>query len=229
MISENGNFGVIFDLDGVLVDSGWAHRQAWYDLAEKEGLEMSDRFFSDTFGMQNDTIIPMLRPEITPEEMQRMSQWKEQRYRELVRNRPELAEGAAALLRDLRAHGFKLAIGSSAPKENVDVFWTASHLDQYMHVRVTKEKAREGKPSPETFLKAAEELGLGARRCAVVEDALHGVQAGKAAGMPVVAVTTTRSRAELMQAGADRAVDSLAELTAADFLALLGSEARDAE
>jgi beta-phosphoglucomutase-like phosphatase (HAD superfamily) len=94
---------------------------------------------------------------------------------------------------------------------------------------VTKEKVRTGKPSPETFLKAAEELALPAGRCAVVEDAVHGVQAGKAAGMPVVAVTTTRSGEELMEAGADRVTDSLAELTAADFLNLLGSQARDSE
>jgi len=228
MTPEKGQLGVIFDLDGVLVDSAWAHRQAWYDLAAKEGLEMSDQFFSDTFGMQNDTIIPMLRPEIANEEMERMSQWKERRYRELVRSRPELAEGAAALLRDLSNQGFKLAIGSSAPRENVDVFWTTAHLDRTMQARVTKEQVREGKPSPETFVKAAEELGLAACRCVVVEDAVHGVQAGKAAGMPVVAVTTTRSRQELMQAGADRVVDSLTELTAPDFLALLGSEARDA-
>jgi len=228
MTAENGTLGVIFDLDGVLVDSAWAHRQAWYDLAAKEGLEMSDRFFSDTFGMQNDTIIPMLRPDVTEQEMERMAQWKEQRYRELIRSRPELAEGADALLRDLRAYGFKLAIGSSAPKENVEVFWAAAHLDRHMQARVTKEQVRAGKPAPETFLKAAEELGLPARRCVVVEDAVHGVQAGRAAGMPVVAVTTTRSREELMQAGADRVADSLAELSAPDFLALLGSQARDA-
>lgn len=227
MTPENGTWGVIFDLDGVLVDSAWAHRQAWYDLAAREGLEMSDEFFSDTFGMQNDTIIPMLRPEVTEQEMERMAQWKEKRYRELIRSRPELAEGVDALLHDLRAHGFKLAIGSSAPKENVDVFWVAAHLDRTMQARVTKERVRTGKPSPETFLKAAEELDLPAGRCAVVEDAVHGVQAGKAAGMPVAAVTTTRSRAELMQAGADRVVDSLAELAASDFVALLGSPTRE--
>ena len=229
MTSENGTLGVIFDLDGVLVDSAWAHCQAWHDLAAKEGLEMSERFFRDTFGMQNDTIIPMLRPGVTEQEMERMGQWKEQRYRELIRSRPELAEGAAALLGDLKAHGFKLAIGSSAPKENVDVFWTATHLDQTMQARVTKEKVRTGKPSPETFLKAAEELALPAGRCAVVEDAVHGVQAGKAAGIPVVAVTTTRSGEELIEAGADRVIDSLAELSAPDFLALLDNRARDAE
>lgn len=229
MTTGNTTLGVIFDLDGVLVDSGWAHRQAWYDLAEREGLEMSDAFFSRTFGMQNDTIIPMLRAGISREELERLSQWKEQRYRDLVQSRPELAPGASALLNALKADGFKLAIGSSAPQANVDVFWETARLRDYMHARVTKESVKEGKPSPETFLKAAEALSLPAGCCAVVEDAVHGVQAGKAAGMPVVAVTTTRDRQELAKAQADRVVGSLAELTASDFRALLRQSARAVE
>ncbi|MHC4518993.1 MAG: HAD family hydrolase [Planctomycetota bacterium] len=220
MASCNGKLGVIFDFDGVLVDSGWAHRQAWYDLAEAEGLAMSDAFFSATFGMQNDTILPMLYPGITKGEIERLSDWKEQRYRDLVRSRPEPAEGAMALLGDLKAKGFKVAIGSSAPRANVEVFREALQLDHHIDARVTKEQVTEGKPSPRTFLKAAEALSLPPGRCAVVEDAVHGVEAGKAGGMPVVAVTTTRTREELSLA--DRVVDSLAELEAEDFLMLLG-------
>jgi beta-phosphoglucomutase family hydrolase len=223
MTARNGGFGVIFDLDGVLVDTGWAHRQAWYDLAAKEGLDMSDEFFSSTFGMQNDTIIPMLRPGISRDEMNRMADWKEQRYREIVRSQPVLAAGAPALLGDLKANGFRLAIGSSAPRENVNVFWDAARLRDYIEACVTKESVVEGKPHPETFLKAARALGLPPERCAVVEDAVHGVEAAKAARMPVVAVTTTRVRAELLLA--NRVVDSLVELTSCDFHALLDAQA----
>ncbi len=224
MTSGNGQYGVIFDMDGVLVDSGWAHRQAWFDLAEKEGLPMSDEFFNRTFGMQNDTIIPMMRPEITRQELDVLADWKEQRYRELVTERPAAAEGVLDLLRDLKTHGFRLAIGSSAPADNLDVFWNSLGFADYIEARVTKEIVREGKPAPETFLKAAEQLKLPPQCCVVVEDAVHGVEAGKAAGMKVVAVTTTRARAELAQA--DRVVDSMAELTAEDFLALLQPGAR---
>ena len=86
MTSFDKQLGVIFDMDGVLVDTGWAHRQAWFDLAAKEGLAMSDEFFRNTFGMQNAAILPMLRPGISQEEMERLSDWKERRYREFVRN-----------------------------------------------------------------------------------------------------------------------------------------------
>ena len=72
--------GVIFDLDGVLVDTGWAHKQSWYDLAEKEAFSMTDEFFYSTFGMQNYMIIPMLLARDAPlVEINRLSDWKEQR------------------------------------------------------------------------------------------------------------------------------------------------------
>ncbi len=219
MTSCNGKLGVIFDLDGVLVDTGWAHRQAWYDLAETEGLEVSHEFFRDTFGMQNAAILPMLRPGIAQDEIERLSDWKEQRYRDLVEQRLEFAEGAEALVNDLKRHGFRLAIGSSAPPENLDLFWGRLALADSFDARVTKEEITESKPSPQTFLAAARKLGLEPIRCAVVEDAVQGIQAARAGRMPVVAVTTTRSRQDLAQA--DRVVDSLSDLKASDFLALL--------
>jgi beta-phosphoglucomutase len=219
MAGCSGRFGVIFDMDGVLVDTGWAHRQAWFDLGAKEELAMSDEFFRNTFGMQNAAILPMLRPGISPREMERLSDWKERRYREVVLERAELAPGAEALLKDLKRHGFRLAIGSSAPPENLDVFWNGLGLRDYFDARVTNEEVSESKPSPQTFLRAAEKLGLTPACCAVIEDAVQGVQAGRAAGMTVVAVTTTRKRDDLAEA--DRIVDSLTELKAADFLRLL--------
>ncbi len=96
MVSCNEKLGVIFDLDGVLVDTGWAHRQAWYDLAEKEGLDISEEFFRRTFGMQNTAILPMLRPGISAKELERLSDWKEQHYRELMREHLGLAPGASS-------------------------------------------------------------------------------------------------------------------------------------
>ena len=180
---------------------------------------MSDEFFRSTFGMQNAAILPMLRPGISQDDVKRLSVWKEQRYREVAQARPDLAPGAKALLEDLKRHGFRLAIGSSAPPENLDVFWDAHSLAGYFDARVTSEQVTKSKPAPETFLRAAEKLGLAPARCVVVEDAVQGVQAGRAGGMAVVAVTTTHGRDDL--ADADYVVGSLAELKAADFLRLL--------
>jgi len=222
MTSGNKKLGVIFDMDGVLVDTGWAHRRSWYDLAAQEGLVMTDEFFRRTFGMQNDAILPQLRPGISREQMEQLADWKEERYRDIVRERPELAPGVEALLTDLKEQGFRLAVGSSAPPENLDVFWEPLGLAGWFDARVTKEEIPRSKPAPDTFLRAAEKLGLPPGRCAVVEDAVPGVEAARAAGMPVIAVTTSRARADLVRA--NRVVESLSELKAADFLALLPDE-----
>lgn len=222
MASGSIKLGVIFDMDGVLVDTAWAHRRSWFDLAQEENLPMSDDFFRRTFGMQNDAILPQLRPGISQEQMDALADWKELRYREIVQERLELAPGARALLEDLKRTGFRLAIGSSAPPENLNLFWAPLGLADLFDARVTKEEIPRSKPAPDTFLRAAQKLGLDPACCAVVEDAVPGVQAGKAAGMRVVAVTTTRRRQDLAQA--DRIVDSLADLKASDFLSLLGTE-----
>ena len=220
MSNDDKDMGVIFDLDGVLVDTGWAHKQSWFDLAEKEGFSMSDEFFYNTFGMQNYMIIPMLLGrELPRDEVDRMADWKEQRYREIIVDHLEPAEGAKSLLDALRGKGFRTAVGSSAPRANLDLVLGSADLRNFFDACVSGEQVEHSKPAPDTFLKAAEELGLAPGRCAVVEDAVQGVEAGKAAGMPVAAVTTTRKRADL--AIADVIVDSLAELTLEDFVRML--------
>jgi beta-phosphoglucomutase len=220
MIEDNSHMGVIFDLVGVLVDTGWAHKQSWYDLAEKEGFDMSDDFFYKTFGMRNDQIIPMFVGRGTSsEEVERLSQWKEKRYRELIAENLILPPGVGELLGDLKRSGFLMAVGSSAPKANLDLVLEIVKIRDYFNACVTGEEVVEGKPAPDTFVKAAQKLGLPSDCCVVVEDAVQGVEAGKAAGMPVVAVTTTRDRSAL--SAADIIVDGLGELKAKDFAKLL--------
>jgi len=223
MKESDNRMGVIFDLDGVLVDTGWAHRQSWYDLAEKEGLSMTDEFFYSTFGMQNYMIIPMLLGRDVPQnEISRLSDWKEQRYREIIAEKLTPAEGAKTLLCDLKNKGFLLAVGSSAPRANLELVLERTGLQDYFDAYVTGQDVTNSKPAPDTFLKASEKLSLGAKNCVVVEDAVQGIEAGKAAGMPVVAVTTTRSRDDLRSA--DIIVDSLTQLDARQFVELIASQ-----
>ena len=219
MTEMNSRMGVIFDLDGVLVDTGWAHKQSWYDLAEKENLSMSDEFFYSTFGMQNDQIIPMMVEDISTNEVGRLADWKEQRYREIIAEKLTLPAGVGKLLEDLKGNNFLMAVGTSAPKANLNLCLERVQIRDYFDACVTGEEVVEGKPAPETFLKAANKLGLSPDRCVVVEDAVQGVEAGKAARMSVIAVTTTRGRADL--SAADMIVDSLGELKAINFTRLL--------
>jgi beta-phosphoglucomutase len=222
MTDGNRGKGVIFDLDGVLVNTGEFHRRSWYDLAQREGFEMSDELFYSTFGMQNYQIIPMLvGREVTAEELERLSEWKESRYRELISGKLKLLDGVKELIEDLKRAGFLLAIGTSTPLVNLEFMLENVPVDGWFDVYVTGEDVKRGKPEPDTFIMAAEKLSLPRENCVVVEDAVQGVAAGKAAGMAVVAVTTTRERKELAEA--DLIVDSLAELKAEDFEKLLGN------
>jgi beta-phosphoglucomutase len=217
--------GVIFDLDGVLIDTAEFHKQSWFDLAEKEGFEITDEFFYDTFGMQNYQIIPILaKRDVSPEEIDGLSKWKEQRYRDLIEDAQILAPGADALLADLKRHGFLLAIGSSAPRKNMDFVLERIGVAHYFDALVVGEDVKKGKPAPDTFLKAAEKLALPPDRCVVVEDAVAGVQAAKNARMAVIALTTTRTCKDL--AHADLIADSLNQLTPDDFINLIDTPGR---
>ena len=221
-MTTGGRKGVIFDLDGVLIDTGQFHRQSWYDLAGEEDFQMSDELFYSTFGMQNYQIIPLLvRRDLTVEDIERMSEWKESRYRELISGKLTLQEGARGLIDELKSNGFLLAIGTSAPQANLAFMLEHTGVDDCFDAYVTGEEVSNSKPAPDTFLKAAEKLSLTPGRCLVVEDAVQGVQAGKKAGMKVVAVCTTRQREDLEDA--DLIVDSIGELKADDFLKLLNN------
>ncbi len=222
MVGGSEDRGVIFDFDGVLVDTGWAHKQSWYDLAEAEGLTMSDEFFYSTFGMQNRKIIPMLvGADVSEPEIERMANWKESRYRDIIVQKMTLSDEVRVLVETLEEAGFLMAVGSSAPRENLDLILGCLGLTRFFKAVVSDGDTIRSKPDPETFLTAAQRIGLPSNRCVVVEDAVQGVQAGKAGGMKVIAVTTTRTRAELEQAGADIVVDSLGDIGPQDFGGLL--------
>ena len=215
---------VIFDLDGVLVDTGWAHKQAWFAFAEKHGIDISDDFFAATFGMTNDRIIPMLLGRsLTSGQLKHLSDWKEQLYRRIIANKLAPDERLETLLADLKKAGFSLAIGSSAPKANLDLIRERLRFDRFFDNYVTCEDVDEGKPSPQVFIKAAAKLSIAPRNCVVVEDAVAGIEAAKAAQMAVVALATTRKRRDLEKANADLIFDTLVEIKPETFVKLLAN------
>ena len=218
--NTNSPQAVIFDLDGVLIDTGQFHKQSWFDLAEREGWTMTDEFFYQTFGMQNYQIIPQLSQQLlSDEKIRQLSEWKEQRYRELIAGKLTLLDGAEQLIKNLKQNDFRLAIGSSTPRVNLDFMLECIPVAHYFDALITDEDVQNGKPAPDTFLAAAQKLNLPPAACVVVEDAIPGLQAAKAAQMAVIAITSTRQRSELSLA--DKIVDSLTELAAADFKTLL--------
>ena len=224
MVKAGVGKGVIFDLDGVLIDSGPAHRQSWYDLAAREGYKMSDEFFHNTFGMQNYQVIPMLAgKELPREKIDELSDWKEQRYREIFAETIKLADGAERLFNELKAEGFLLAIGSSTPKENLEFVMDKLKIEKFFDAIVSMKDVKRGKPAPDTFILAAQKLSLKPQDCVVIEDSLAGIEAAKAAQMLIIALTTTRRSEELTEANI--IVSGLHELKAKDFVTILKAQA----
>lgn len=218
------SWAVLWDVDGTLVDTGELHFQAWSALCQERGLPFSRADFDATFGWRNVEIIPKLfGSRFTPDESAVMGDRKEELYRAAARRGVELLPGARTLMSALHAIQCRQAIGSSAPRANVDLILELTAVQPFIHAIVSMEDVRRGKPDPEVFLRAAERLRLPPARCVVMEDAPVGIQAAKAGGMRCIGVRHLQHHAiaTLAMAGADRIVHSLEELTVADVRALL--------
>lgn len=204
---------VIFDVDGVLVDSYDAHRQSWRAVAREEGVTFTDETFRTTFGCTSRDVIRAAWPDdmLSDEQIARIDDRKEALYREIVAETFPAMEGAVELIDGCRAAGFSIAAGSSGPPENIDLaLCQLGRIDSFDAV-VTGREVMRGKPDPQVFLLAAERLLVPPRRCVVIEDAAAGIEAAHRAGMRAVGlVSTGRTREEM--AGANLIVDSLREL-----------------
>jgi len=216
--------GVVFDLDGVLVDSGEAHRRAWQRLGDEVGTPFSDALFARTFGQRNADIVPAWLGNVAPDRADALGARKEALYRDLVRAGEARAyPRVPGVLAALRAGGARLAVASSGPRENVALLVDRLGVAGLLDAVVSSEDVRRGKPDPEPFLRAAERLGVVPVRCAVVEDAVHGVEAARRAGMLAIAVLTSTPRDALAAAGAELFVGEVGDLDVGDLLARLAA------
>ncbi len=209
-------WGVLFDWDGVILDSSALHERSWERLAEETGWTLPPGHFKRGYGMKNEVIIPeMLGWTRDAAEIHRLSLRKEALFRELA-----AAHGVRALpgvvewLAELDRHGVPRAIASSTHRENIDVLLRLLGLGGFQAI-IASEDVSRGKPDPEVFEKAAAALRLPAERCVVIEDTHAGIAAARSAGCRVVAVTTTHPADTLQEA--DRVVARLDELRVADL------------
>ena len=214
--------GVIFDWDGVVIDSSESHELSWDLLAAEVGKTLPAGHFKAGFGKKNQEIIPdILGWSRDPSEIARLGDRKEELYRGIVLERGvRILPGARELLLALKGAAMPRAVGSSTPRANIDAIFAATGLGGLFDAVVTANDVKNGKPAPDVFLLAAERLGLPPRSCVVIEDAHVGIEAARRGGMKVVAVATTNSIGDLGRA--DAAFESLAEITP-DFLAGLAA------
>ena len=203
---------VIFDVDGVLINSYRPHFESWRMLAAEHGITMTEQQFQSTFGRTSrDIIAHFWGDRLDPARIPAMDEHKEALYRQIIQRDFPAMPGAAELIDALHEAGFRLAVGSSGPPQNVDLTLKLLGREGRIHARITGADVQRGKPDPQVFLIAADRLGIPPAACAVVEDAPAGITAARAAGMAAIALTGTADAAGL--ADADLVVHSLRDLT----------------
>jgi len=204
---------VIFDVDGVLVDSYHAHFLSWRHLGNEHGVEVTEEQFASTFGRTSRDILARWDRSFDERAIARLAERKEELYRDIVRADFPTMYGAERLLDELAAAGVALALGSSGPPENVELSMEKLGRDRF-DAYVTGFDVEHGKPAPDVFLTAARRLGVSPAECVVIEDAVPGLQAAKAAEMAAVGlVSTGHTRYELIAADPDLVVAWLDELS----------------
>ncbi len=191
---------VIWDLDGVIIDSAQEHLRAWQRLARETGVTFTEEQFWSTFGRRNDAIIPTIWGTHSPERVRELADRKEAYFREFMRETAASLPGAIELLSALHDAGYAQALASSTPMANIQLISEVLGLRRYLSVLVSGETVPRGKPAPDVFLKAAEELEVEPGRCLVIEDAVAGVEAAHAGGMRCIAVAGDRDLPGLRKA-----------------------------
>jgi beta-phosphoglucomutase len=208
--------GVIFDIDGVLIDSYCAHLQSWQQVAQRYGREMTEKDFARTFGRTSREIIRQLWNEIglNDEEIEVFDQEKEAAFRRIVEQEYPWMEGAEHLIATLFKAHFQLAVGSSGPKENVLLMLSRLTQREWITSAVSGSDVTYGKPHPEVFETAAKKIGVPPELCAVIEDAAAGISAANTAGMVSIGlISTGHEREEYKEA--DHVITALSDLSPA--------------
>ena len=183
---------LIFDMDGVVINSNPLHREAWTAFNRRYGVETTGEMLARMYGRRNDEIVrDFFGDGLTVAEVVARGAEKEQMYREMLEGRLEeaLTPGLRPFL-DSHSNA-PTALATNAEPSNVNFLLDRAHLRPYFRVVVSGDQVRNPKPHPEIYLKAADLLGVAPSNCIVFEDSYVGVEAALAAGMRVVGVCTT--------------------------------------
>ena len=207
---------VLLDMDGTVVDNMPYHVDAWVEMGQKLGHALTrERIQREFSGRKNEELFPLLLGRaLDASELQRLADEKEARYRELFAPHVQLLNGLDAFLESLATQGIAVGIATAAPEKNRELVLSRSGLAKRVAAVVGAEQVQRGKPAPDLFLAAADQLGCEPRATLVFEDAVLGVQAGRAAGMVVCGVTTGEPSEVLRDAGAHFTIRDFTELPA---------------
>ena len=190
--------GVIFDMDGVIINNNDWHVKSWMEYARRRGIALTEAEFpTRVFGKTNEEILALEYPDASPEQLFAWSLEKEALYRDMYRPHFRLADGLLAFLDFLKKNQIPIAVASNAPLVNIDFALDEGQIRHYFDAVVYPAIIAKPKPAPDAYLKAAELLGLEPAQCFVIEDSPTGLQAAVAAGCRAIGITSTFPETEL--------------------------------
>jgi HAD superfamily hydrolase (TIGR01509 family) len=198
-------------MDGVLADTSQLHFETWERILVEQGIPFDRHKFHLIYGLKNQDLLPYLtdRP-LEPEWVEWIADQKEQAFRQALHGNLFPLPGVVMWLQRFSAMGYRQAVASSAPPENVEVLVDELGICMYFDALVTPGDL-PGKPDPAVFLLAASQLEVSPDDCIVIEDSIPGIDAARRAGMRCIAVTTTNPPEALTQA--DLVVGTMDQLT----------------
>lgn len=202
MAINNRDLAAIFDMDGVIIDDNLYHKQAWIEFCKKYHFFLSeDDFNKYVYGRTNKDILSFLfNRELTLDDIHKYAGEKEAIFRELYKPHIKLPDGLFDLLNELKSNGVKMAVATSAPKENIDFVFKNLNIKSFFEIIIDESKVINNKPAPDIYLKTSKLLGVEPGNCIVFEDSISGINAALNAGMTVVAIATTYHEKDLKDA-----------------------------
>src|SRR3989442_2389420 len=204
----------VFDMDGVLVDSGNLHRESWRRLCQEEGVPLEDpEFWRFTIGRRTEEALPVIlgRP-LEPQERVRLTARRIALYHELLQKQTVPVPGVTTFLNDLRIRGVACGLATAALPISVNVTLDALGLADAFAARVTSADVACGKPDPEVYRVAARRLGVPPGDCVAFDDAPVGIKAARAAGMAVGCLATRPTPSRIIPSGGGKALPQLLDI-----------------
>jgi HAD superfamily hydrolase (TIGR01509 family) len=208
------DFGVIFDMDGVLVDSEDAMKTTSIESLERFGIKPKKEDFVEFTGMGEDAFIGGVAGKYGLEYNTEMKDYAYALYVEQARELVYVFPGVRDVISSLKMKGLKIAVASAADLIKVKTNLACIGVDESLfNSIVTGSDVKHKKPDPEIFLTAAAEMGIERGNCIVIEDAKSGIAAAKSAGMTCIGITSAFRREELALTDADYIIDNITEAT----------------
>jgi beta-phosphoglucomutase len=218
-------YGFIFDMDGVVIDSNPYHKIAWEKFLNGQGVSFDDQLFDNVLsGRTGPTSLRMLFGEdLSQEKLDLYLDEVDSNYQNILRQSDDIKPivGVHAFLDKISGNGMRLALATSAPELNIELGLQKLKLENTFEHIVGKVDVSHGKSHPEVYLRSLELLGMAAENCIVFEDSKAGIQSALSAGIQVVGIASGHSKEELLEEGVSLAVDNFTGLELDKVLSLI--------